>query len=624
MGTIEIHARRRTCTKDLLLSIVTFLFNSKPRNYSKKITLKNKKTKIRHVPIRLLILTAISLFVAEALIMFFLLPNMPPMSRTTEAIFDASILTALVFPILYIFLFRPMFIHIIERKKAEEATQLAYAELNQVFQTSADGMRIIDKDFKIVRINETFSKLAGVAKDEAVGKKCYEVFQSIYCHTPRCSMRRVMGGEERIEFESIRKRSDGINLTCLVTATAFRDQDNKIMGIVEDFKDMTDYKKLEKQLIQAQKMEAVGQLAGGIAHDFNNILTAIIGYGNLLQMELTEEKLRTYVVRILKSSQRATNLTKSLLAFSREQLISPKHVNINEIIQGVDNLLSSLIGEDIELQTFLIEKNLTVMADSAQIEQVLMNLATNARDAMPEGGKFIIRTDYVDLDNNFIKKHGFGQIGMYAVITVEDTGHGMDEETKERIFEPFFTTKDIGKGTGLGLSMVYGIIKQHEGYINVESKLEKGTIFKIYLPLMKTPVKEVIPVPSNIIKGGTETILVAEDNAHVRELTKEVLEGFGYKVLEATNGENAIDVFNNNQDNIGLLLLDIIMPKMNGKEVYDLIKKVKPDIKVLFISGYNSDVIHKKGLAEQGLQFMSKPVSPDELLQKIRQILDKM
>jgi PAS domain S-box-containing protein len=583
---------------------------------------KDKKTKVRHIPIRLLILTAGSLLLVEALIMFFLLPNMPPMSQTAEAIFDAFILTALVFPILYIFLFRPMILHITERKRAEESMKLAYAELNQVFQTAAGGMRVIDKEFNMLRINETFARLAGTSKNEATGKKCYAIFQSIHCHTPRCSMKRVLNGEERIEFESIRQRTDGTTVPCIVNASAFRDQNNEIIGIVEDFKDMVEYKRLEKQLIQAQKMEAIGQLAGGIAHDFNNILTAIMGYGNLLNTEIEQEELKKYVSRILKSTQRAANLTKSLLAFSRGQIITPRPENLNEIVRGVENLLISLMGEDVEFVTILIDKKLTVLADAGQIEQVLMNLATNARDAMKASGKFIIRTDQVELNNEFIKNHGYGNPGTYALITIEDTGQGIDEETKEKIFEPFFTTKEVGKGTGLGLSMVYGIIQQHDGYIDVQSELGKGAIFEIYLPIMPTSVEEIMPGVDHIMKGGTETVLVAEDDIQVRELTKEVLEGSGYKVLEATNGENALSVFNNSQDSINLLLLDVIMPKKNGKEVYDAIRQKNQDIKAIFISGYDADIIQKKGFMNRGVNFISKPVSPDELLYKVREVLD--
>jgi PAS domain S-box-containing protein len=583
---------------------------------------KDKKTKVGYLPLRLLILTAGSLFLAEALIMFFILPNMPPMSRTIEAIFDGFILTALVFPMLYMFLFRPLMLHMSERKKAEKSIKLAYAELNQVFQTAAGGMRVIDKEYNMLRINETFAKLSGTNKNDANGKKCYEIFQSMHCHTPRCSMRRVLSGEERIEFESIRQRTDGIAVPCIVTATAFRDLDNTIIGIVEDFKDMAEYKKLEKQLIQAQKMEAIGQLAGGIAHDFNNILTAIIGYGNLLSAEIEREELKRYVVRILESAQRAANLTKSLLAFSRGQIITPRPENVNEIIHGVENLLVSLMGEDVECVTSLSDETLTVMADIGQIEQVLMNLATNARDAMKASGKFVIRTDQVEIDKKFIKDHGYGSPGTYARITIEDTGHGIDEETKEKIFEPFFTTKEVGKGTGLGLSMVYGIIQQHEGYIDVQSELGKGAMFSIYLPIMTTHVEESLPGIAHVMKEGTETVLVAEDDINVRELTKEILEGSGYKVLEATNGENALSVFNNSKDPINILLLDVIMPKKNGKEVYEAIRLKNQDIKAIFISGYDADLIQKKGVIDEGVNFISKPVSPDELLSKVREVLD--
>lgn len=388
--------------------------------------------------------------------------------------------------------------------------------------------------------------------------------------------------------------------------------------------DITERKRLEEQLLHAQKMEAVGQLAGGIAHDFNNILTAIIGFGTLLKMEISkDDPLRTYVTQILNSAERAANLTQALLAFSRKQIINLRPVNLNEIINVLEKLLPRLIGEDIEVSTFLTDEDLTVMADGTQIEQVLMNLATNARDAMPDGGSLIIRTGLVKFDYKFIKAHGSGRPGSYALISVEDTGHGMDERTKERIFEPFFTTKEVGKGTGLGLSMVYGIIRQHEGYVNAYSEPGKGTTFKIYLPLIKSKVEEVKEAELPYIKRGTETVLVAEDDAQVRELTKEVLEGFGYKVMEAVDGEDAIKIFNENKNNVHLLILDVIMPKKDGKEVYDEIKKVRPDIKAIFISGYTADLIYKKGILEEGLDLILKPISLDELLIKAREVLDK-
>ncbi len=512
---------------------------------------------------------------------------------------------------------------ITEWRQAEEAIKLAHAELDQIFNTSADGMRVVDKEFNVLRVNNTFAKLSGIGQDEAVGKKCYEVFRGSECHTPNCPLTRILGGEDRVEIDTEKERNDGIRIPCIVTATPFRGPDGALIGIVENFTDITERKKLEGQLLQAQKMEAVGQLAGGIAHDFNNILTAIIGFGTLLNTEMSkDDPLRNYVKQILASSERAAKLTQALLAFSRKQIISLRTVNLNEIIVSLETLLSRLIGEDIELSTVLVDEDLTVMADSTQIEQVLMNLATNARDAMPDGGQLTIRTELAQFDYEYIKTHGYGKPGPYALISVEDAGVGMDVKTRDRIFEPFYTTKEVGKGTGLGLAMAYGIIKQHDGYINVYSEPGKGTTFKIYLPLIRSKVEEEKIANLYIMKRGTETILVAEDDTQVRDLTKHILEGFGYQVMEAGDGEEAISVFNDNKDRIQLLILDVVMPKKNGKEVYDEIKKIRPDIKAIFTSGYNAEIIHKKGILEKGLGFITKPFLPQELLKKVREFLD--
>jgi len=380
---------------------------------------------------------------------------------------------------------------------------------------------------------------------------------------------------------------------------------------------------LEGQLRHAQKMEAIGTFAGGIAHDFNNILTAIIGYGTVLQMKMEKDNpLRHNVDQILASSERAANLTQSLLTFSRKHVINLRPVRLNEIVRRVEKLLLRLIGEDIELKTILASEELKAMADSNQIEQVLMNLATNARDAMPDGGILTISTGLIEIGDDFSKSHGYGTTGIYALIAVTDTGMGIDEMTKERIFEPFFTTKEVGRGTGLGLSIVYGIIKQHDGYINVYSELGKGTTFKIYLPVTKEEVEEArISAPSTPI-GGTETILMAEDDEEVRKFTKAVLEEFGYTVIAAVNGEDAITKFIENKDTIQLLLFDVIMPKKNGIEAYEEIIKINPDIKAIFTSGYSADVIQKKGLIE-GLNFVLKPVGPTKLLRTVKTILNK-
>jgi CheY-like chemotaxis protein len=344
-----------------------------------------------------------------------------------------------------------------------------------------------------------------------------------------------------------------------------------------------------------------------------------------MQMEMKEDELsRIYVQQILSSSERAANLVQSLLAFGRKQIISLKPVKINEIVKKVEKLLLRVIGEDIELKTILASEETTVMVDAAQIEQILMNLATNARDAMPEGGYLTLSTELVEMDEKYTNTHSFGKAGQYVLLSVEDTGIGMDEKTREKIFEPFFTTKEVGKGSGLGLSMVYGAIKQHNGYIDCYSEPDKGTVFKIYLPVMHGRVyPEEIPEAAPAPAGGSETVLIAEDNSNVRTLTKGVLEKFGYTVVEAVDGEDAIRVFKENREKINLLLLDVIMPKKNGKEVYEEIRKERPDIKSLFISGYTANIIHKKGLLEESLEFIPKPVSPNKLLRKVREVLDK-
>ena len=361
----------------------------------------------------------------------------------------------------------------------------------------------------------------------------------------------------------------------------------------------------------------------GGAHDFNNILSAILGYGSLLMIKMEkDDPLRQYVEPIIASAKGAANLTKSLLTFSRKEIINPSPVDLNEITKKMEKLLLRVIGEDIELKTSLIDKDLIVMADGGQMEQVLMNLCTNARDAMPKGGPLSIDTNIAELGEEFRKTHGYGRTGTYAVISVTDTGTGMDEKTRSRIFEPFFTTKEIGKGTGLGLSIVYGIIKHHNGYINCYSEPEKETTFRIFLPLTKAKNEETDPRAFVPPSGGTETILLAEDDASVRNSTRAMLEEFGYKVIEAADGEEAIRTFADNGDNIRLLLFDLLMPRKNGKEAYEEIRKIRPGVKALFTSGYTADMIYGKDLFEQGLDLVPKPVLSTELLTRVRGALD--
>ena len=383
--------------------------------------------------------------------------------------------------------------------------------------------------------------------------------------------------------------------------------------------------KLQSQLLQSQKMESIGQLAGGIAHDFNNILAAIVGYGSLVQMKMRDDDpSRLYLDQILASAERAAELTQSLLAFSRKQVINPKNIDLSDAIHKVEKFLSRVIGEDILLTTALSAERLTIYADVMQIEQVLMNLATNARDAMPKGGRLMIETGRVSLDDGYVRTHGFGLPGHYALLTVSDTGEGMDEQTRTKIFEPFFTTKELGRGTGLGLAIIYGIVKQNKGYINVYSEVGRGTTVKIYLPLVEAGAEDAqnaeVQAP---VQGGTETILLAEDNDAVRTLTQIVLSEFGYRVIEAADGEEALKKFLDNQDTINLLIIDVIMPRKNGRAVYDEVKILRPDVKVLFTSGYPADLIQKEGVLEKGLNFLSKPSSPQALLRMVREVLDQ-
>ena len=406
-------------------------------------------------------------------------------------------------------------------------------------------------------------------------------------------------------------------------AKAHYDQSGRadwIDGILED---ITEKKRLEMQLRQTQKMEAIGTLAGGIAHDFNNILTAIIGYANLLQMRVgVGDQLRTYIDEILRSSQRAAALTKSLLAFSRKQEMVTRPININDCIVHFETFLARIIGEDIDLQIAPTAADLMVIADRGQIEQVLMNLATNARDAMPGGGMLSITTRAVTLAERDIAGHSSLSPGRYVEISVSDTGSGMDEMTRQRIFEPFFTTKGVGKGTGLGLSILYGIIKQHTGEITVYSEQGEGTTFKIYLPQVTDTVQEQDVELGVVPQGGSETILLIEDDKVLRILEKDILEQFGYRVIEAENGEIAMEKFHEYQEEIDCLLLDVIMPKKNGKEVYEAIRIIRPGIKVLFTSGYTAEIIHRQGILAEELNFISKPATPTELLRKLRQVLD--
>ncbi|HXW68695.1 MAG TPA: response regulator, partial [Dissulfurispiraceae bacterium] len=331
-----------------------------------------------------------------------------------------------------------------------------------------------------------------------------------------------------------------------------------------------------------------------------------------------------YIQEMLDAASRAGDLTKRLLAFSRKHVIEPVLVDLNEIVRNIEKMLRRIMTEDIELSTILSSGKLPVLVDVGQMDQILMNLAANANDAMPDGGNLVIQTDKVNVDSRSDEAHILENAGMYAVLTVSDTGVGMDQRTKENMFEPFFTTKEECKGTGLGLSMVYGIIKQHNGGINVYSEMGKGTTFKIYLPMAQTK-GEAISKPVQPLSGGKgETILIAEDKPQVRESIMLLLQQNGYKIIEAENGEDAVRKFKENRDTVSLILLDVIMPVKNGREAYEEIKSIEPGVKTIFMSGYTDDKISRKGILEEGFDFISKPINPDTLMRKIRDGLDRL
>ncbi|MEW6600838.1 MAG: ATP-binding protein, partial [Nitrospirota bacterium] len=388
-------------------------------------------------------------------------------------------------------------------------------------------------------------------------------------------------------------------------------------------RDITERKNVETKLLHTQKMGAVGRLAGGVAHDFNNILSAIVNYIFILRNCLKDNpSARTEIDHIYSLCMKASEITKGLLAFSRTHITDLVPVNLNEAVKNMARLLSKFIGEDIRLDMRLTEENLIIMADITKIEQIIINLATNSRDAMPDGGSITIETELLKLEKEFISHHGYGKPGTYAVLTFTDTGTGMDNETMQSIFEPFYTTKESGKGAGLGLSIIYGIVKQHNGHINVSSVPGKETSFKIYFPFVDSDVTEKNVMKPLDLAGNAETVLVAEDETEVRNSTKYILESFGYKVIEAVDGEDAVKKFIDNRDNIDLLFFDVIMPHMDGREAYEEIRKMNTDIKVVFASGYSAEIIEKKGIITDGFVLVSKPVSPDKLLTTIKEVLN--
>lgn len=514
-------------------------------------------------------------------------------------------------------------------EKVRELSELTkkYSELYNEFKTFLDSMPdsvyLLDPDLRIKWINKKVEMIFNKQAEEIIGKHCYNFFHGKNTPCSVCPVQKafISGNVESQE----RKLKNGLIFE--IRAVPIKNEIGEVRNVIEIARDITEERKTQEQLFHAQKMEEIGILAGGIAHDFRNMLTPIIGFAQLIKRAVDKDSpLYGYAENIISAGERASSLTQSLLAFSRKQILDVKPVLIDDLIVNFSKIVSRMIGEDIELKLNLNAGKHLIMADETQIQQVLMNLVTNARDAMPEGGILTIETEVIDIDEKFIKAHGFGKVGKYILIAVTDTGAGMDEATKSRIFEPFFTTKPVDKGTGLGLSIVYGIVKQHNGYINVYSELGIGSTFKIYFPLAEEIIetgKKESRVDLNYLHGEGETILLIEDDEHVRDYMKLVLHQAHYNVIEAKNGQEGIDKFLKNKDSIKLLILDAIMPVKDGKETLQEIKKIKPEVKYIFISGYSADIIFEKGIMNEKIEYLSKPISPTTLLRKVKEVLSK-
>lgn len=516
-------------------------------------------------------------------------------------------------------------VDITERKRATEALHRSQEQYHSLFNTMLDGFALFDViiddrgepiDFRYVEANPSYEHLLNVQMEVAAGKTIHEMHSTLE--------REWLDACKEVMRTGIFLRKEGFvqNLNKFLDVLFYIPAPAKMAVLVRD---ITEKKNLEDQLRHSFKMKAIGQLAGGVAHDFNNILMAILGYSDLALSQIEENNpLHRQITEIKQAGGRAASLTQQLLAFSRKQVLKPIALNLNDMIMDLNLMLQRVIGEHVEL-IFLAEPNLDfVMVDPGQVQQVILNLVVNSRDAMPLGGKIVIETQNVVLDDQYAKNHVNVKAGRYVLLSLSDTGCGIHPDILPQIFEPFFTTKSAGKGTGLGLSTVYGIIQQSNGYIFVHSEIEIGTTFKIYLPRTDAPKKtKMEPNPPIHDATGSETILVVEDDGVVRQLIIRSLRENGYQVLEARNGKEALHSLEKYQRDFDLLVTDVIMPEMTGPQLHEELKKYGKDPCVLYISGYTNNAIVHQGILENELQFLHKPFSTKELLRKIRLILDE-
>ncbi len=514
-----------------------------------------------------------------------------------------------------------------ERKQAEEALKGSEIRFHSVWENSVDGMRLTDENGIIIAVNAAYCKLVEMEREALEGQP----FTVIYAESDQPQARlatyqqrfRERTTPKRIQRKLTFRSGKTVELESANSFVESRGQQTLLLSL---FRDITEHKRLEEQLRQSQKMDAIGQLAGGVAHDFNNILTIIQGHASLLRGSTENSAaLVGSADQICQAAERAAGLTRQLLTFSRRQMMQPKPLDLNLVVSNLTKMLARILGEDIALQ-FNYSPNLPVVhADAGMIEQILLNLAVNSRDAMPGGGQLCIRISVLNLRADELREHPEGREGEFVCLSVSDTGCGIEARTLPHIFEPFFTTKEVGKGTGLGLATVYGIIKQHLGWAEVESQVGKGTTFHVFLPCLReaaAPVAEEAAV-GEPPRGGTEMILVVEDELPVRDLVCKVLRTAGYTVLEASTGMEALKIWQAHKDRIDLLLTDIVMPDgMTGRDLAEQVQAQKPGLKAIFTSGYSSDIVGKDFIIEEGVNFLQKPYMPQKLTRAVRKCLD--
>jgi len=516
-----------------------------------------------------------------------------------------------------------------EHIRAHQAMLASQKDYRRLLESLQEGIWLIDQDSRTTFVNPRMAEMLGQTVDGMLGRPLFDFMDAEGIKLAEKDLaRRRQGYKDLHDFEFI--KSDGARIYATLVTSPIMDEVGGYLGAIAGVVDVTERKRaeeqkavLELQLQQSQKMEAIGRLAGGVAHDFNNLLTGIQGYSQMILRSLqANDPLADDINEIKKAADRAAALTQQLLAFSRKQLIEPQVLDFNALVVNSQKMLSRIIGEDVHLVFKPKVETAKIKVDPHQMDQVLVNLAVNARDAMPQGGKLALETALVTLDDNFCRLHPEVEPGAYIMLSVNDTGCGMDEETIKHIFEPFFTTKGRDRGTGLGLSTVYGIIKQHRGWINVDSRIGAGTTFNIYLPHaqeepLSAPVENRDQTPT-----GRETILLVEDEDMVRNLAKKILGLHGYRVLEASGGGDANFICQRHPGPIQLLVTDVVMPNMNGKELYQQLQSLKPEMKVLYMSGYTEDIIGYHGLLEEGIQFIPKPFTIDSLTKKVREALE--